>query len=214
MQILVFGDCNVYGKWDVQGGWVQRMKSFLDEKHLAANAGDLSALNGEYCFVYSVGVDGEKTSDLLERFEFEARQRVKRGGETIAVFELGVADSQFVQSKNALRTPPEKFAENLRKLAGASKKMGFKTVFVGLTPVDERKTSPLAWNKDKHYKNEYVKKYDELLQKTCKQNKVSYIKLYDKITYADLQDGLHPNSKGHEKIFQTVKKQLTENKLI
>ena len=33
MNILVFGDSIAYGKWDEQGGWVQRLRKYIDKKY-------------------------------------------------------------------------------------------------------------------------------------------------------------------------------------
>ena len=32
--LLVFGDSITYGAWDLEGGWVQRLRSFIDKKNL------------------------------------------------------------------------------------------------------------------------------------------------------------------------------------
>ncbi len=34
-RILVFGPSTTYGAWDIEGGWVQRLRRYLDEKQLA-----------------------------------------------------------------------------------------------------------------------------------------------------------------------------------
>ena len=33
-RILIFGDSITYGAWDKEGGWVQRLRKFLDERNL------------------------------------------------------------------------------------------------------------------------------------------------------------------------------------
>jgi len=36
----------------------------------------------------------------------------------------------------------------------------------------------------------------------------------DSLEFSDLEDGLHPNAKGHEKMFQRIRDFLVENKVI
>jgi len=219
-QILVFGDCAVYGKWDKEGGWVQRLKKFLDEKHMTYSGKSLALLNDlkTYCFVYSVGVDGNKTPEILERFEFEAEQRIRRGGETIIIFQVGGADSQFVHSQNKCRTLPEDFKGNIEKLIVTAKRFSSKIIFIGVNPVDESRTDPISWATDKSYKNNYVQKYDGIMKSICKENNVYFIEIFDVFVDTDykklLEDGLHFNSEGHQKIFEVVKDFLIKNKII
>jgi len=206
-RILVFGASITYGAWDREGGWVQRLRKFLDEKTLTFR-------------IYNLGITGNTTKELLERFEFEAKQRfkLKERDDRIIIFSIGINDSQFVISKNDLRTKPEKFTENIQKLIGLAKKFNSKIAFLGLTPVDELKTTPTSWDRDKTYKNENVRKYNEIIKSVCKENNISFIEIFEKWIKSDykklLEDGLHPNSEGHQKIFEIVKDFLIQNKII
>ena len=68
-RILVFGDSITYGAWDKRGGWVQRLREFLDEKNLID-------LNKIPVLIYNLGVSGDTTNDALERFEFESKKKI------------------------------------------------------------------------------------------------------------------------------------------
>ena len=60
--ICVFGDSIAWGASDSEkGGWVERLKIYMGE-HRSGN-------------VYNLGVSGDTTNDLLERFEQEAKAR-------------------------------------------------------------------------------------------------------------------------------------------
>ncbi|MEA1963419.1 MAG: hypothetical protein U9M94_04270 [Patescibacteria group bacterium] len=41
-----------------------------------------------------------------------------------------------------------------------------------------------------------------------------FIEMFDLLNDEDLEDGLHPNSDGHEKMFKRVRDFLIENKII
>jgi len=43
---------------------------------------------------------------------------------------------------------------------------------------------------------------------------IDVVKVYNKFTKNMLMDGLHPNSKGHQKIFEIVRDYLKKEKLI
>ena len=210
LRILVFGASITYGAWDKEGGWVQRLRKFFDKNKPA----DTTANHQ----VYNLAISGATTDDLLKRFEFEAKQKIIDKYETIIIFSLGMNDSQFVHSKNDLRAPTPEFQNNIQYLINQAKKFTPKIIFVGLTPVDESKTTPIAWNTDLSYKNEYTQKYNEHIKSVCRKNKVNFIDIYNEFAKMDhknlLEDGLHPNSEGHNKIFEIVKDFLIQNKII
>ena len=205
MVILIFGTSITYGASDIESGWVQRLRKFLDEKTLS---------NQGYFEVYNLGISGDNTEDLLKRFEQETKHRLDEKEETVFIFEIGTNDSQFVYSQNSSRVPLEKFKGNIQALINIAKRFSPKIIFIGLAPVDETKTTPIPWNTDKSYKNEYIRKYDDLIKEACEENKIGYVETFSKLTYSDLEDGLHPNSQGHQKIFEIVKEFLIINKII
>ena len=157
-------------------------------------------------------ITGNTINDLLERFEFETKQRLKESEETIIVFAIGINDSYFVHSENSHRVPINKFKENIQKLTDLAKKFSSKIIFVGLTPVDETKTTPIPWDINKSYKNENIRKYNEIIKSVCEENEILFIEIFEdwiKLNYKNLlEDGLHPNSEGHKKIFESVKEFL------
>lgn len=212
MKILIFGDSIAHGAWDTEkGGWAQRIKIFLDEE-------TLSESENEYT-IYNLGVSGNNTEDLLERFEFETNQRLKEDDEELMfIFAIGVNDSQFIHIKNALRFSTEEYKDNLNKLLVLARKFSSKIIFVGLTPVDETKTTPIPWNTDKSYKNEYIKQFNDTLRSFCKESDVYFVEIFEGLIKTDypklLKDGLHPNTKGHQKMFEILKDFINKNNLV
>jgi len=201
--ICIFGDSIAWGAADFEkGGWVERLKVYMAENF------DTD--------VYNLGVSGDKTPNILERFESETKARIEEAEEVILIFAVGINDSYFIHSKNDFMTSPEEFRGNIQKLIEKAQKISPKIIFVGLTPVDEPKTTPIPWNTDKSYKNENVKKYNEIIKSICKKN-IYFIEVFENwidSNYKELlEDGLHPNTKGHEKIFEAVKDYLIQNKI-
>lgn len=209
-QILVFGDSIAYGAWDAEGGWAERLKIFSNKKSIAANL-------EFYCAIYNLAIDGDNTESLLNRIDFEIEQRA-RGEEIILIFAIGSNDSEVMSADNTLKTSPEKFSQNIKNLILISKKYSAKIIFFGLLPVDESKADPMPWAADRSYKNNSIKKYNDIIKSICAEDKIDFIELFEKFKKIDykklLEDGLHPNSKGHEKIFEIVKDYLVKKKII
>ena len=76
----------------------------------------------------------------------------------------------------------------------------------------------ISWDTGKSYKNEYIKKYNEIIKSVYEENKIYFVEIFEDWMNSDyknyLEDGLHPNSEGHQKIFESVKNFLIENKII
>jgi lysophospholipase L1-like esterase len=209
-RILVFGDSIAYGNEDKNGGWVERLKNFFIEKSFSDP--------NFYYSVYNLGVSGDTTEELLKRFEFETKHRLWLKDEIIIIFDIGINDSQFINKEKRLKVPPQKFEENLQNLIITARKFSSKIIFVGLNPVDDLKVDPLPWFPEVSYKNEYSKKFNEIIKLVCEKNNVYFINILNEFFDMDykrlLEDGAHPNSKGHEKIFETVKDFLIRKKIV
>ncbi|MCX6742516.1 MAG: GDSL-type esterase/lipase family protein [Candidatus Pacearchaeota archaeon] len=206
MEILVFGDSLTYGAWDKEGGWVARLRRFIDEKY------------PEQHFVYNLGVPGDTSKHLIERFEPEAKIRIF-DKDPMVIFQVGANDSAILSSKrNAEWISPKDFERNIRRLIFEARKITNKIFFVGHVFVDEKKTRPVSWDKDVSYTNENIKKYGDITKEICSKENISFIDIFPDFKKQDfghlLQDGVHPTSAGHEAIFRTVRDFLVKNKVI
>jgi lysophospholipase L1-like esterase len=112
----------------------------------------------------------------------------------------------------------ESFKENLKKLLEKSKKLTNKIVFIGLTPIDEQKVNPMPWAPGKSYMTDNLNKFDNALKILCQENRLCFIDINKKLTdlnYKELlEDGAHPNSEGHQKMFEIIKSSLLKNNII
>jgi len=193
--ICIFGDSITWGACDEKGGWVERLKVYLAE-------------NYECTDVYNLGIPGDTTKGILERFEFEAQQRVDGEEELILMFAIGINDTRLKEISL------EKFIGNLNEIIKRAKKLSQKIIFVGLTPVDE---SVKEVNMD-NYLNDNIKSYDGVIRSECKEKNILFIDIFDNFSKLDykklLDDGLHPNTKGHEIIFKLARDYLINNKIV
>lgn len=207
-RILVFGDSIVWGADDIKyGGWVNRFKIWFKT-------------TGKFNEVFNLGNPGDISTQLLKRIENECKVRIeqKYKESDVIIIQTGLNDSEFIYSKNSSRVSIKNFENNIQKLTNIVQKFSSKIIFAGLTPVEEVKVNPIPWNSDESYKNEYIQKYDQIIKQVCKKNNVHFIEIFEdwlKLDYKKLlEDGVHPNSVGHQKIFETVKDFLIKNKII
>ena len=156
--------------------------------------------------IYNLGISGDTTEDLLERFEFETKQRIKESEDMVVIFAIGGNDATFDSVRTQYQVSQEKSKENIQKLIKLAEKYSSKILFVGLLPADESKTIPIPWAPDKSYKNEHIVQYDKIIKSICQENKILFIDVFNSFVNLDyknlLEDGQHPNSVGHQKILR------------
>ena len=215
-RILVFGDSIVFGNWDQDGGWVDRLKKYFFKESLS---------NSDYYYmVYNVGVSGDTSSELLERFEYEVQHRLWEREETgekeeiIIILSTGKNDAAFIKSRKSLTVSINNFTINIKQLLTIAKKYSVKIVFVGPSFIDETKTKPTEWDSNIEYRNKDIEKYNEMIKLSCQEKKIHFINMYEEFKKLDykklLEDGVHPNSAGHKKIFEIVKDFLVEKSVV
>ncbi|KYK26976.1 hypothetical protein AYK26_04390 [Euryarchaeota archaeon SM23-78] len=202
-RILVFGDSIAFGDCDNKGGWVQRLRECLYKYDVS---------------VYNLSISGDTTDGVLERFDFETKQRLNTEKELLILFAIGINDSRMDHSKKDQSVNLKDFKTNLKEIIRLARKHASKIVFIGLTPVDESKTTPIPWIEGIDYNNNYVKEYNDSIKTICDKEKIPFIDIYEEFRKQDykalLEGGLHPNSEGHELMFQIIKEFLVKRKLI
>lgn len=197
--ICVFGDSTAWGAWDTEkGGWVNRL--WLE----IGNRRDKS----DYVELYNCSISGGTTDTILERFESEANSR----GATTLIFQTGGNDSAYQATPENFLVPVEKFKENIEEIIKLARNITDSIIFTDLKNCDESKTVPVPWI-DIYYKNENIKKYSEIMKEVCRDQNVLFLDMPD-LANDEFEDGLHPNDKGHKKIFEVVKNFLIQQKLI
>jgi len=198
--VFIFGDSISYGLCDGEnGGWAHRLfvNMELEEK---------TKPNPHLRF-YNLSVPGDKTGDVLKRFQNETRARFDphENERAIIIFAIGINDSQLVYNANVVAK--EEFETNLARLANCAREFTDNIIFVGLTPVADDMTNPLPWRTGVAYKNINALEYDKSLKNVCERERVGYVNimnLFGEHPKKMLEDGLRPNSLGHEIITKAV----------
>ncbi|MFA6585551.1 MAG: GDSL-type esterase/lipase family protein [Candidatus Paceibacterota bacterium] len=203
----IWGDSITFGAGDElkNGGWCGRLKKYFEVK-------------GGNHRVYNLGISGDTSNNILERFDVEAKARVKFIHEIdrqIIIFSVGVNDTVKLLEENKIKTEIDAFKKNISTLIEKAKSYTKEVVFIGMIPVDE----DIRLNrKNKELTNERVKQYNNIIKELCNNNTVFFFDIFQeffKLSYKELlSDGLHPNSEGYEKMYELIKNFLIENKLI
>lgn len=200
--ICVFGDSITYGAWDEAGGWVDRLRSYLHGLTLASHF-------QSYYFLYNLGIPGDTTADVIKRFSAECEAREPH----VIIFAVGINDSRWQEPGHAPHVTEAAFRENIAKLIVAARRITPAVVFIGLTPVDERRTMP--FEPDCAFENKRILHYNDIVRQITKDEKVLFLDVHSAISIdTDLKDGLHPNRNGHEKLFILIRDFLTRERLI
>ncbi len=202
--IITIGDSITEGSDDpVNGGWAGNLIKWYE-----------SLAQGNK--VINLGIGGNTTDDILQRIEKDCSPY----NPDIIIVAIGVNDSRYVSPDNDTGTVPlKKFSRNLRKILQIAGKISETVVSVGMVPVDESRTTPIA--EINYYTKKSQYKYDRVINEIVKELNIPYIDLFNKWLamgkekYAPLlSDGLHPDTAGHMLMFEQVKEFLLEEKLV
>ncbi|MFB6190711.1 MAG: SGNH/GDSL hydrolase family protein [Candidatus Nanohaloarchaea archaeon] len=209
MQVFAFGHSITQGFWDCEGGWVQRLRKFLDEKSLE---------NPEkyYFEVYNLGVSGDDTRQLLDRFEDELEARLWEEDGTTIILQVGANDIIRLREENEIAVPEEEFEENLGELIALAREHADSVLLVGeaYTTID----GPIPWAEQKELSDERLERYVEMQRKVCREENVPYVDLrsmYSKEEWSEmLEDGSHPDREGHKVIYKSVLDRLKQEGML
>ncbi|MBD3363338.1 hypothetical protein GF362_06500 [Candidatus Dojkabacteria bacterium] len=192
--VVFIGASSVYGRCDTEeGGFVHRFRMWLESQQLKNTK------------VYNLGISGNNTNDYLERMSEEIIPRNPR----LIIWSLGSNDCKRVEDKN---NPPDIFEDlykkNIKKIIEKSLEIA-DTIFIGVYPIDDSKTTPIQ-GKDIYYLLYEVIKYENIAKEICKENEIPYLDIMSKWLKIDYnsylaEDGLHANAKGHAEIYKELR---------
>ena len=204
--ILAFGDSIVYGMGDSKGvGWVGRLQAYLDTK----KAPDV---------VHNLGVKGDASDHLIESFDTVTKSRTRglsKKDKLVIMFGVGANDAGCAGGSKLCFSTPDQFKHNIHSLIQMAGKYTDSIVFVGLLLVDEEALKKLGGTQ---FNNKVMKEHNKILKNVCKKQKVVFVDMFDEWLESDykklLDDGLHPNANGYEKMYLKIQKVLLKNKII
>ena len=145
---------------------------------------------------YNLGVRGNTSADILERWESEAKVRLPRFSINCVVFSFGVNDT--IIEKGIARVPIAQSMKNLRDILGVAK-VKYNTLMIGPPPIDDER------------QNNIIKSYDEAYASVCNMLGVNYLSIFDKLINDEIwmeevknNDHAHPKDNGYEILSQYI----------
>ena len=200
LKAVALGDSLVYGYGDHEGGgWVERLRR---RWMLPDSAGHV---------LYNLGVRGDRTGQVAERFEAEFRNRgeLRNRIPDVIILSVGLNDSARLGRLDGRNyTDFEEFKLEMNSLLSRSQEL-CPVLFVGMVPVDESKMpflDCLYFNHADQYR------YKEATRQACEARGIPYLDLFelwmnrgeDWILSRLTKDGLHPNVAGYQAILEDV----------
>lgn len=182
MEIGAWGDSITYGAGDAEAlGWVGRLRKESYEKDYG---------------VYNRGICGDTTEDVLKRFDIE----VSSIEPNFIILAVGINDSKIPKGEKSNKIPFSAFQRNVEQLLAKAKSKSQKILVIGLTEVNEKTIESSST-----FTNEVIQKYDAYLREVANKEQVNFVNMQGVLDIqSDLEDGLHPNAKGYEKMFKTI----------
>lgn len=161
-------------------------------------------------YVHIAGFPGTRSNDILDKINSILQSFKHEEFENIVLLSIGINDTQ--EFNGTQRNSLEKYKENIIKIAKCVIESNCKLIILGLTRIES--DEKFLWKLNKYYDNEIISEYDRdlklileydtELENICKSNKINYIPMQDILQKEDFIDGLHPNTKGHRKIFERI----------
>lgn len=182
MKIGVWGDSIVYGSGDEAGlGWVGHLANHMHDKGIE---------------VYNHGVGGDTTEDVLRRFETEL-EAIKPD---VVILAVGINDSELL-STGATVIPLPIFTKNIQTLLSIAKQKTNKVIVVGITDLHFEILEITQF-----FSCEVIETFNTCLEGVAKEMNATYVNMHDVLDIqTDLSsDGIHPNSRGYKKMFNTI----------
>ena len=195
---LCFGDSITYGEYDgVSGGWTEILKRYFHFRFINENIEELN--------VFNLGIGGETTNGLVNRFSIEADARTSPD-QNLIFFAYGANDVAMKEGKRM--TDVIKLRANLQEVVEKAKKITPYLYIISILPVASA-IDGITVPSGKQRSNQIIEEYNQSLQEFAAQHEIVFIDLYHSFSAEkDILlsvDGVHPNDKGYQFIAEHIK---------
>ncbi|WP_333661268.1 SGNH/GDSL hydrolase family protein [Chishuiella changwenlii] len=195
---LFFGDSITYGEYDgILGGYVDFLKRFCHTEYYTNNAEEVNCFN--------LGIGGETTFGLLNRFTTEIEARLSPDNNLVFLFyganDLAIKDNQELVSLND-------FEANLQLTVKKAKVYTDKVYLISIIPISKQIDGVIVPS-GKFRSTEKIELFNQSIEKIAKEEKVNFLDVYtlfkeDKESLLS-KDGVHPNEVGYKLIAEYIK---------
>lgn len=189
--VLFFGDSLVAGIGDpAGGGWVARVVSACFDQGLQVTA-------------YNLGVRGQTSVQVANRWRAEAAPRMLPGSDARIVVSFGTNDTTL--EGGAIRVPAARSRQALARMLEEASRVGFAPLVVGPAPVDDPE------------QNRRLADLTASFAEVCDEHDAPFVAVLEPLSASTVWmsevsagDGAHPGAAG----YQTLAQLLIENGLL
>ncbi len=142
--------------------------------------------------------------DGLREIQMKIQNDLQENCPPVVIIAAGINDARWIESSGEYTSSIEQTNVALNQILSLLSDKLCTPYVLGLTPVDDKRTTPVSWNSDRFWKSERVATVNEEMERICKSRNVTYISLQNQLKDNHLEDGLHPNDEGHEIIAKIV----------
>lgn len=196
-RIYIFGDSLVYGAWDSQGGWCDRLKQRLHHHKL-------NSATKQKFQVYNLGIGGDTSTALLKRFPAEMAARHRPDWPAVIVIAVGANDTRKKHIDGPSLTDLTTYQANLEQLITLSQTYTNQIVLVGIAPIKPG----IQELKGSFFSNETFADYDAVITKIANKYQLPKVEvmsiLGQNTSTLHSEDGVHLNDLGHQQLAKLV----------
>lgn len=213
-QIVCIGASTTYGVGGSIGGWADVLKQDLHSKMYGGNP------QGEVHEVYNLGVPGATVAQQQERTKVFLETAHKPDRQLIAIFQGGANNAKSVGEPESFVSTPEEYEAELRQLLGMLTNTCDQVICLGLLPMNQDKVMPIVKDNETktrtYFPNDRIKLFEGVFQKVAAEMSAVFMPLFADAEAAgwvenlQFQDGIHPNDKGHQWIYDRLRPKLAK----
>jgi lysophospholipase L1-like esterase len=207
-QIFILGASIAYGVGAEKQGWADLIKTHLSNIIYGKNG------IGEKIEIYNFSKSDE-TIDFIKRNLPSQLKEYKRGGEITAIINIGLNNAKAAGNPTNYLCSIDDYEIQMNELITEVKKQFNNIIIIGYPYHNEEKTfpkiNPFTGGKS-YFSNQRSQLFNNKLEEICNEQKVRFINIEiekdDWINNYLYDDGIHPNQKGHNYIFNSIIKHL------
>ncbi|MFB6116846.1 MAG: SGNH/GDSL hydrolase family protein [Candidatus Nanosalina sp.] len=208
-QIFCLGHSMTYGRWDTEGGWTQRLRRELDERSLENE-------DEEDFQVWNLGIPGEDSGQLLKRMGEELERRIYEPMQQVILIQVGANDIQYLRERDEVRVSEKEYRENLKKTIRKSREAADQVMLIGEPPITIN--GPIPWAEEKELSDNRMQRYRQIQKEVSEKHEIPFIDVRNLQTEDKwkkmLEDGCHPDNRGHQKIYKAVEQELKDQSIL
>lgn len=204
MRIIIFWDSIAEWFWDYENWWwVNRLKIDYWKQYWYEK------------IIFNAWVSAYTSNNIINCFDNTvkaiSRREEWKEKDTIIIFAIWINDSAENIITKEKRVELHQFKKNIEALIEKCKqeKLIQRVIFLSAINVEEQVINDVdsLWAEHFFYNNE-IKEYNSVVQQLAGKEWYEYIDVFWTMQHNDLEDGLHPSSKWHQKIYEIVLKYL------